>query len=1196
MPRPHRSSHWLRAFAHTLLLALVAAPLAAANSAERGKLPVQIIPLRAEEAIRRMFGLAIDARGRVFAANGELLVYDGYRTQKLPLPSPAPVGAVAVDSAGRVWTGSSDALGFFAPQPTGGWAYTSIRSHLPAAARDYDRLWEIHCLGATVFFVTSQHLLVWREGKFTVHSFPNQRRLFASTVGRTCYVWQREKAPDSATNFVTLWKFDESGRAEAIPHVNYGIVPPIRVLGEDGSGIDVVLNTARRKRLRDGELVPALPREKEADQFVVITADLLPRGDTLMGTNVSGIYRFSPAGEIRWHATVTTKELPDNAVEALALDRHGRAWVIAPNALCALDTTGLVTTWPSEEGWPSAINTIARVQGKLLVGDAMGLHRIEPAAEGAVAHLVPQLDTLVQSILDSPQLGLVTAGQNRNRVHGPNGQDLPPEPNVHSSGRSVLHLPGDDHVLIFAELQGLSARQDPATLSSPPPGRPIWPPVWQRPFPSLDRVYGGGAGELFVSNATGEVTRFQLTRQGDRVVESAPAQLCTPDGGIGRIVNAQQWGERFYLFTREAVWTKAHASERFARVATAPLAETRPFALTPSTAGDAWAVAELRAPWRDPASPPVYGFYRVQIRPDGALSGFDAAPVAVLENVGLLTAQFREPGVWWLGGTGGLARIDLAQLESRAPVRLLDPPYFTTGTGEKGEPLELAAPVALRDARRLRVEFAFSRHMHPLPIRLESRLVPTESTWTGHTDDARWRDLAGLPAGDYALEVRTVDLAGQASPAIAWPFAVAPRFSETWWYRAGIGLVALAAFAVGASVWTWRLRRRRDELASQVAERTTALVEANQELHRLNARRAEFIGVISHELRTPLLGATLLAEQLARQPDAPDDARRIHQCLADLQLMLDGSMDLSRYELGLIPVRLSWVPLDEPLASIVDLFRPLAEAKGVALHGSSAAPVARTVLLDLPNFRRIAANLLSNAVKYTATGEVRIELRLDATPDGAESVHVSVQDTGTGMSAEQVAGLFADFQRTAWRAPDQDSHGLGLALTKRLVDLAGGSIACESTPERGSTFTVNLPVLSRVADATEPPFELEVLVVEDERSHAEHAQDVLEPLGATVHTLERLAALAPDRLPSEVALVILDFNLPDGTGLEALTRLQGRWRTPPRWVLVSAIRSPAMIELCRAAGFDAILPKPMSVGDAIQQVRAACARPAPRSQ
>lgn len=1195
MGNPHRVSASGHILVRAVAIGMCALSMAtgASGNLERGKLPSVAVPIRSEEATRRMFGIAIDRIGRILAANGELLIYDGYTVRKLALPGDAQATAVATDSRGNIWTGGASDLGYFTAEPTGDWSFHSLKSLLPDAARDYENLWQIYCVGESVFFVTSQHLLLWRDGKFIDRFLPNQRRLFASAVQEHCYVWQREWADQAPAvgadrTISTLWVFDQKGRAVTYPKVTNKLYP-MSVLAEDADGIDIMINDTRRARLRNGQLILGAKAQSETSNPAVVTANLLSGGDLLTGMDKTGLYRLGPDGAIRWRASTTSKELPDNAIEALALDRRQDAWVIAPNSIYRIATNAAITTWPASDGWPSAIHCIARIDDTLYIGNAMGQHKLVPSMDAAPAAMLPRRPksaNLAYSYLTSPTRHFVTAGINDNYIVDEPGQEL--SQNVSATGRSVLHLANDNHVLLYAETQGIHALQDPATLSPPAAQTPAkWPTVWDRPVRALDRAYAGTDGEVFVTTKEGVISFLNLARRDGRVVETVPARICTPETGIGRIVNAQQWGNHFYAFTRQNAWIKGSADSHFRRLNFDGYPEKIPFAITRSANGTIWVAAEIRAKWRDPSAPAIYGLFRADVGDDGSVHGLEKPPVSVIDNLGSLTAHFSEPGVWWLGGTEGLARVDLSLLDTQQFETWIDRPYFTSAKGEHDEALELQSPLDLRDARKMRVEFSFSRHLHALPVKLETRLTPLEADWTQHADDSRRRNFHDLPGGTYTLEVRAIDLAGQISPGTTWTFKVTPRFSETGWYLASVGGAGILIFLAGAYAWTWRLRRRRDELARQVAERTESLVEANQELHRLNSRRVEFIGEISHELRTPLLGATLMANQLAAQPASTAEMKRLSSCLNDLQSLLEGTMDLSRYELGLIPVRLGRTELNKELQGIIDLFEPLALAKGLVLKANNETDAQRTVVLDIPNFRRIAANLVSNAVKYTSVGEIVVGLGLRRSPDGGEAVELAVSDTGVGLAPQQLEQLFTDYhRRPLTAASEQESHGLGLALTKRLVDLAGGAITCESSLGHGAKFTVGLPTVSSTTDEAWPPFEVRALLIEDERSHIAHAHDLLEPLGVTLTTCERLSAIDSLKIPEDTALVLVDFNLPDGTGLDVLTRLKNHWARPPRWVLVSAIRSEAMTAQCLAAGFDAVLAKPLSVGAAIQQLRA----------
>jgi signal transduction histidine kinase len=221
---------------------------------------------------------------------------------------------------------------------------------------------------------------------------------------------------------------------------------------------------------------------------------------------------------------------------------------------------------------------------------------------------------------------------------------------------------------------------------------------------------------------------------------------------------------------------------------------------------------------------------------------------------------------------------------------------------------------------------------------------------------------------------------------------------------------------------------------------------------------------VSHDLRTPLTRLRGTAEMALADPTATDRHREaLADCIEETDrvlVMLDTLMDISEAESGTMQLRREPVPLNDVVARAVDLYRDVADAKGVALHTAHLVSGAESVVVigDRTRLEQVAANLIDNAVKYTPTGGcVDIEVRRDG-----GFVRLSVHDTGVGVRADELPRIWDRlFRGDASRS--ERGLGLGLSLVKAIVHAHGGTVDARSEPGRGSTFTVSLPLVPGVA-------------------------------------------------------------------------------------------------------------------------------------
>ena len=387
-----------------------------------------------------------------------------------------------------------------------------------------------------------------------------------------------------------------------------------------------------------------------------------------------------------------------------------------------------------------------------------------------------------------------------------------------------------------------------------------------------------------------------------------------------------------------------------------------------------------------------------------------------------------------------------------------------------------------------------------------------------------------------------------------------------------------------------------------------ALREAKAVAESANQMKDQFLATLSHELRTPLNAILGYARMLQtntipadKRPRAIDVIER--NAVAQNQLIED-LLDMSRITAGKVRLDPEPIPSVTVLRQAVDVLRPAAAAKGITL-AADLDPFAGTITADTTRLQQVFWNLLSNAVKFTSRdGQITVSLRRD----GAH-VEVRVSDTGAGIAPEFVPFVFEPFrQADATFSRGHGGLGLGLAITKQLVELHGGTISAASDGAgRGATFTVRLPrtstvdlgatgtlASSRRADAAvaahgaQSLAGVHILLVDDEPDTLTMFRDALEGSGARV----RAAANGPDALSVTESwspdLLVTDLGLPGMDGYELLRTLRARMtgRHFPA-VAVSAYASLDDRSRTLAAGFQAHVAKPIDPAALVQALAAA---------
>ncbi len=402
-----------------------------------------------------------------------------------------------------------------------------------------------------------------------------------------------------------------------------------------------------------------------------------------------------------------------------------------------------------------------------------------------------------------------------------------------------------------------------------------------------------------------------------------------------------------------------------------------------------------------------------------------------------------------------------------------------------------------------------------------------------------------------------------------------------------------------ANVLAAAIERKRSEEIVRLAQQ--GAVSAN------NAK-IEFLSRMSHELRTPLnaiLGFSQLLEIERLDPRQRESVEQITRAGRHLLELVNEVLDISRIDSGNINLTPEPLGVDDLAREALDLIRPLAVARGIALTpGAGAIEPGRHLLADRQRIRQVLLNLLSNAVKYNREGG-RVTLDAGPSPDG-KRVRLSVVDTGPGIAEEHFPLLFTPFERLGAEKTGVEGSGIGLALAKRLVESQGGELGVTSELGVGTTFWVDLPVAAAPLADTDalrleelfgaeffppgegddgqeakplPPPPRTVLHIEDNEPNQLLVEMLMRKRPAlrllTASRGQEGLAMARTHRPD---LILLDMHLPDTTGECVLQLLRGdedTKRTPV--VMVSADAAAMRRNQEEVTGANSYLTKPFNV-------------------
>jgi signal transduction histidine kinase len=378
-----------------------------------------------------------------------------------------------------------------------------------------------------------------------------------------------------------------------------------------------------------------------------------------------------------------------------------------------------------------------------------------------------------------------------------------------------------------------------------------------------------------------------------------------------------------------------------------------------------------------------------------------------------------------------------------------------------------------------------------------------------------------------------------------------------------------------------------------LARANRQLEQARAQAERANRAKSEFLSRMSHELRTPLnaiMGFGQLLEMASLGPREQDSAHRIVTAGRHLLNLINDVLDVGRIEAGEFAFSAEPVRVGDVLNEAVGLLRPLAAERGVEVSGQDTCHL--HVRADRHRLRQVLLNLLSNAIKYNRPqGTVSV-----ACWEASEGrLRIEVADTGVGIARENLDRLFVPFDRIgAERDPAVEGTGLGLVLSRRLIEAMGGTLGVDTRAGCGSTFWIELPAAERPIPelGTEPapaphlarPPEgsrrpMTLLCIEDDHSNLALVERIL------VHRPETTLLAVREGLPGlDLArrhrpdVILLDLNLPDISGEKVLVQLRAtpETRRIPT-IVVTADASVAQLRRLQAMQVSGYLTKPFSV-------------------
>jgi signal transduction histidine kinase/DNA-binding response OmpR family regulator len=1175
-----------------------------------------------------------DYRGVIYAANGGgVLEYDGVSWSIIEVTNHS-VYSLVLDNAGTIYVGGINELGFLAPNSKGQMEYISLLQHVVDEARNFGKVWKIHTTEEGIYFRTQKYLFLWNPQLKQMKFWQPKKSQNVFNASFTC----NERYFIKQTN-VGLMQMEKDSLKIVPGCETFASIQTMFIIAPyDSTGKKLLIGTREKGFfIHDGEKMEAFPtevdeyiKEKKASYGIALSRS---PGDIVIATLRGGIVIIDRQGNLK-HIFTKVSGLLDNNVKYVFEDSQGNLWAALNEGIAKIEYLSPLSIYDDRSQLSGMVYTIIRHSGVLYAGTSQGLFYL--SFDNNKFNPIPAISSACWSLISIGDSVLAAASNGVYQLKNGTIRKITRDPSYtllqsrHSPNRIWVGMrsglasicqnlkQGDDEWI--EELKCEKIVQEIRTIVEDQDGN-LW----------LGARAAGVIKVVLKGNSTIEncnIVRYDTSRQ----LPEGVVQVCWAAGHVmfGTKKGIFRFDETKDMFVMDDTLGKTFVSEL----------------------KDVYRVVEDRKKsiWLHDKGQN----YHAIPKPDGTYE-IREKPLARIPVGWQVNTIYPDPleDVTWFGTHEGLVRFEPGvkkdyNHEYRTIIRRIlinGTPHFYNYTSPSERSTKHVVPVFAYNGRNFRFDFAAPFFEHEAVIKYSYFLEGYDKKWSLWNKEA-YKDYTNLDSGVYTFRVKARNVYHNESREAVFQFKILPPWYKTWW--AFLIYAILLFLVVFLMVW-WRSRKlqlEKQKLERVIKERTKEINRKNQQLEKqtfllqdqaeklkeLDHAKSRFFANISHEFRTPL---TLINGPLEHilSSHIPTGMREklnlMHRNSHRLLKLINRLLDLSRIDSGKMKLKTAPQDIISFLKGILASFEHSVREKkldlGFYFHDESI-----TLYFDTEKMEDVFDNLLSNAVKFTPEGGkiiVSIKCIMEEQEDfPSGSLEVSIRDTGVGIPIEQLAHIFDRFYQVESHKRKNKGSGIGLALTRELVNLHHGKIDVNSRvgENSGTDFILRFPLgkdhlnPDEIIDSSEMEFisrrfkqggdvengfeeiavdeiwmeerdskpgtrETEkekekkvVLVVEDNSDMRKFIRESIEPYYSVIEAengkdgIEKAQAIMPD-------LIVSDIMMPEIDGYELCETLKKDFKTSHTpIILLTAKASESSVVQGLETGADDYITKPFN--------------------